>query len=67
VEKEGELQVANSMFSLAGILEVVWHIVGCGLAIVLWAAWAWELVVNWQRAKAMRNPQDSASKGTLRT
>jgi hypothetical protein len=54
--------MADSMFSLAGTLEVVWHIVGWGLAIVVGALWAWVLVASRQRAKAMRNLQDCLSK-----
>jgi hypothetical protein len=54
--------MADSTFSLAGTLEVVWHIVGWGLAIVLGALWAWELVASWQRAKAKQNLQDWSSK-----
>jgi hypothetical protein len=50
------------MTSLAGTLELVWHIEGWGLAIVLGALWAWELVASWQRAKADQNLQDWSSK-----
>ena len=46
------------MTSLAGTLELVWHIEGWGLAIVLGTLLAWELVASRQRAKAMRNVQD---------
>lgn len=48
----------NTMISLVGTLEVVWHIVGWGLAVVLGTLWAWELLASRQRAKAMRNVQD---------
>jgi hypothetical protein len=51
-------QMANTMVSLVGTLEVVWHIVGWGLAVALGTLWAWELVASRQRAKAMRNVQD---------
>jgi hypothetical protein len=48
----------NTMISLAGTLEVVWHIVGWGLAVFLGTLWAWELVASRQRSKATRNVQD---------
>jgi hypothetical protein len=48
----------NTMISLVSTLEVVWHIAGWGLAVVLGTLWAWELVASRQRAKAMRNVQD---------
>ncbi len=51
----------NTMISLVGTLEVVWHIVGWGLAVVLGTLWAWELVASRQRAKATRNVQDWSS------
>jgi len=54
--------MADAMFSLAVTLEVVWHIVGWGLALVLGAVLAWELVASRQRAKAVRNIQDWLSK-----
>lgn len=41
-----------SMIPLAGTLEVVWHIVGRGLAIGLGTLWSWVLIVSRQRAKA---------------
>ena len=50
--------MANTMISLVGTLEVVWHVVGWGLAVVLGTLWAWELVASRQHAKAMRNVQD---------
>jgi len=43
------------MTSLAGTLELVWHIEGWGLAIVLGTLLAWELVASRQRAKADQN------------
>ncbi len=49
--------MANTMISLVGTLEVVWHIVGWGLAVILGALLAWELLASRQRAKAMRNLQ----------
>ena len=48
----------NTMISLVSTLEVVWHIAGWGLAVVLATLWAWELVASRHRAKAMRNAQD---------
>jgi len=54
--------MADAMFSLAVTLEIVWHVVGWGLAIVLGAVLAWELVASRQRAKAVRNIQDWLSK-----
>jgi len=50
------------MTSLAGTLELVWHIEGWGLAIVLGALWAWELGASRQPAKADQNLQDWSSK-----
>ena len=50
--------MANAMLSLVGTLEVVWHIVGWGLAVVLGTLWAWELVASRQRAKALQNLQE---------
>jgi hypothetical protein len=61
-EEEQELQKANAMTSLAGTLELVWHIEGWGLAIVLGTLLAWELVASRQRAKADQNFQDWSSK-----
>jgi hypothetical protein len=49
--------MSNTM-SLVSTLEVVWHMVGWGLAVVLGTLWAWELVASRQRAKTMRNVQD---------
>jgi hypothetical protein len=54
--------MANAMISLAGTLEVVWHIVGWGLAVVPGTLLAWELVASRQRAKAEQNLQDWPSK-----
>lgn len=54
--------MADSMIPLAGILQVVWHVGGWGLAILLGALWAWELVASWQRAKAEQNFRDWSSK-----
>ena len=51
-------QMANTMLSLVGTLEVVWHIVGRGLAVVLGTLWAWELVASRKRAKALQNLQE---------
>jgi hypothetical protein len=54
--------MGNLMMSLAGTLEVVGHIVGWGLAIVLGALLAWELVAVRKRAKAEQNLKDGSSK-----
>ena len=50
------------MFSLAGTLEVVWHALGWGLAIIPGTLWFWILVVSWQHTKPEEIFQEGRSK-----
>jgi cytoskeletal protein RodZ len=50
------------MFSLVGTLEVVWHALGWGLAIIPGTLWFWILVVSWQHTKPEEIFQEGRSK-----
>jgi ABC-type uncharacterized transport system fused permease/ATPase subunit len=52
----------NSIFSLAGTLGGVWHILAWVLAIVLGTLWSWTLIASWQQAKSGQILQDWLSR-----
>jgi len=54
--------MANSTFSLAGTLEIIWHTLGWGISIVFGALWSWILIATRQRAKAEQSLQAWSSK-----